>query len=70
MKNKKQRKWEYLEHDTPEGFIREGLPFTTLLLEVVLELPDDPSYGLLPLLHQGGLVLLEEGVQVNVLLEL
>ena len=57
----------YLEHNVTEDIVGECFPLSTLTLEVVMKLPDNLSYGLPSSLGQGGLILLEEGVQVNVL---
>ena len=55
----------YLEHNIMED-IREHFSLSTLTLEVVMKLPDNLSHGLPSSLGQGDLILLEEGVQVNV----
>ena len=56
----------YLKHDITEEVVREHFSFSTLMLEVVPELPDNPCHGLPSSLGNGGLVLLGEGVQVDV----
>ena len=56
----------YLKHDIMEDVVREHFSFSTLTLEVVPELHDNQCHGLPSSLDKGGLVLLEEGVQVDV----
>ena len=56
----------YLEHNITEDIVGECFSLFTLMLEVVMKLPDNPSHGLPSSLGQGDLILLEEGVQVNV----
>ena len=55
----------YLKHDITEDIVGECFSFSTLMLEVVPELPDNPCHGLPSSLGKGGLVLLKEGVQVD-----
>ena len=57
----------YLKHYIMEDIVRECFPLSTFTLEVVPKLPDDTCYGLPSPLCKGGLVLLEEGVQLDVL---
>ena len=47
--------------------VKEHFSLSTFTLEVVLKLPDNMCNGLSSSLCKGGLVLLEEGVQVNLL---
>ena len=54
----------YLEHNVTEDIVREC--FSTLMLEVVPELPNNLSHGLPSSLSKDGLVPFEEGVQVNI----
>ena len=56
----------YLKHDIIEDVVREHFSFSTLLLEVVPELSNNLWHGLPSSFSKGGLVLLEEGVQVDV----
>ena len=56
----------YLKYNIMEDVVGEHFSFSTLMLEVVLELPKNPCHGLPSSLGKGGLVLLEEGVQVDV----
>ena len=56
----------YLKHDVTEDIVGEHFSFSTLSLEVVLELSNNPWYGFPSSFSKGGLVLFEEGVQVNV----
>ena len=56
----------YPKHDIMEDIVRECFSFSTLLLEVVPELSDNPLHGLPSSFSKGGLVFLEEGVQINV----
>ena len=48
-----------------EDIVREHLSFSTLLLKVILELPNNMGHGLFASSSKGGLVLLQEGVQVH-----
>ena len=57
----------YLEQNVMEDVVGEHFSLSTLMLEVVTKLPDNLSHGLPSSLGQGDLILLEEGVQVNVL---
>ena len=57
----------YLEHNVMEDVVRNCFSLSTFMLEVVLKLPNNLSHGLPSSLGQGDLILLEEGVQVNVL---
>ena len=56
----------YLEHNVTEDIVRECFSLTTLTLEVVSKLQDNPSHGLPSSLGQSDLIFLEEGVQVDV----
>ena len=56
----------YLKHDITEDILREHFSLSTLTLEVVLELSDNPWHGLPSSLSKSGLVFLKEGVQINV----
>ena len=56
----------YLKHDVTEDVVGEHFSFSTLMLEVVPELPNNLCHGLPSSLGKGGLVFLEEGVQVDV----
>ena len=48
-----------------EDIVRKRLSLSTLMLKVVPELPDNMGHGLLSSSGKGGLVLLQEGVQVH-----
>ena len=56
----------YLEHNVMEDIVRECFSLSTLMLEVVTKLPDNSSHRLPSSLGQSDLILLEEGVQVDV----
>ena len=56
----------YLEHNIMEDIVGEHFSLSTLMLEVVTKLPDNLSHGLPSSLGQSDLILLEEGVQVDV----
>ena len=66
----KRRRYECLQHDIMKDITGEHFTFSTLPLQVILKLPNDSSYRLLPPLGKSGLVLFGEGVQVDVLLKL
>ena len=57
----------YLEHHITEDIVGKCLSLSTLVLKVVPELPDDMGHRLLSSSGKGGLVLLQEGVQVHLL---
>ena len=57
----------YLEHDIMKDIVGECFSLSTFTLGVVPKLPDNTCNGLPSSLCKGGLVLLEEGVQVNLL---
>ena len=48
-----------------EDIVGECLSLSTLTLKVILELPDNMGHGLFSSSSKGGLVLLQEGVQVH-----
>ena len=48
-----------------EDIVGECLSLSALTLKVIPELPDDIGHGLLSFSSKGGLVLLQEGVQVH-----
>ena len=48
-----------------EDVVGECLSLSTLMLKVVPELPDNTGHGLFASSSEGGLVLLQEGVQVH-----
>ena len=56
----------YLKHNIMKDIVRECFSLSALTLEVVMELPDNPCHGFPSSFDKGGLVLFEEGVQVNV----
>ena len=56
----------YLEHNIMEDIVGECFSLSTLTLEVISKLPDNTCHRLPSFLGKGGLVLLEEGVQVHV----
>ena len=56
----------YLEHNGMEDIVGDHFSLSTLMLEVVTKLPDNSSHGLPSSLGQSDLILLEEGVQVDV----
>ena len=56
----------YLEHNVMEDIVGKCFSLSTFTLEVVLKLPNNLSHGLPSSLGQGDLILLEEGVQINV----
>ena len=56
----------YLEHNIMEDIVRKCFSLSTFMLEVVSKLPDNSSHGLPSSLGQSDLILLEEGVQINV----
>ena len=56
----------YLEHNIMEDIVGECFSLSTLMLEVVLKLPDNSCNGLPSSFSKGGLILLEEGVQVHI----
>ena len=60
----------YLEHHVMKDIVRECFSFSTLMLEVVMKLPNNTCHGLPSSLGKSGLVLFEEGVQVYVLHQL
>ena len=60
----------YLEHHVTKDIVGECFSFSTLMLEVVTKLPDNTCHRLPSSLGKSGLVLLEEGVQVDVLHQL
>ena len=55
----------YLEHHITEDVVGKCLSLSTFTLEVVPELPNDTGHGLLSSSGKGGLVFLQEGVQVH-----
>ena len=57
----------YLEHDVMKDVVGEHFSLSTLMLEVVPKLPNNSCNGLSSSFGKGGLVLLEEGVQVDLL---
>ena len=57
----------YLEHHIMKDIVGKHFSLPTFTLEVVLKLPDNTCNGLPSSLCKGGLVLLEEGVKVNLL---
>ena len=57
----------YLEHDVMKDIVRECFSLSTFMLELVPKLPNKMCNGLSSSLCKGGLVLLEEGVQINLL---
>ena len=48
-----------------EDIVWECLSLSALTLKVILELPDNMGHGLFTSSSKGGLVLLQEGVQVH-----
>ena len=56
----------YLEHNITEDIVGEHFSLSTLMLEVVTKLPNNSSHRLPSSLDEGDLILLEEGVQVDV----
>ena len=60
----------YLQLDILKDIVREHFSLSAFMLEVAMKLPDNTSHRLPSSLGEGGLVLLEEGVQVDVLLKL
>ena len=48
-----------------EDVVGKCLSLSALMMKVVLELPNDTGHGLLSSSGKGGLVLLQEGVQVH-----
>ena len=55
----------YLEHHVTEDIVGKCLSLSTFMLEVVPELPDNMGHRLLSSSGKGGLVFLQEGVQVH-----
>ena len=48
-----------------EDVVGECFPLSALTLKVILEFPDNAGHGLFSSSSEGGLVLLQEGVQVH-----
>ena len=57
----------YLEHNIMKDIVGEHFSLPTFMLEVVSKLPDNMCHRLPSPLCKGGLVLLEEGVQIDAL---
>ena len=57
----------YLKHEIAKDVIGECFTLSTFSLKVAAKLPDNVSHRLLPPFDKSGSVLLEEGVQVNLL---
>ena len=55
----------YLEHHIMEDIVGECLSLSALMLKVIPELPDNTGHRLFSSSSKGGLVLLQEGVQVH-----
>ena len=55
----------YLEHHIMKDVVGECLSLSTFTLKVVPELPDNMGHGFFSPSGKGGLVFLQEGVQVH-----
>ena len=52
----------YLEHHVMKDIVGEHLSFSTFMLKVVSELPNNMGHGFFSPSGKGGLVFLQEGV--------